>query len=119
MRVHNQIKRDATVLCAQESVFFCQRFIVAVYLIRRSAVWRNRRLAQNAHLPLALAPTPLWNGWQAGHTEMIGLQVLRRSPGHDPNQLLGVWPVAFTRAVLGHALCHAFSPVEEFSIIDL
>lgn len=50
---------------------------------------------------------------------MIGLQVLRRSPGHNPNQLFAVWFVTFTGAVLGHAPGHEVPPVEQLAVADL
>lgn len=63
-------------------------------------------------LPLTFTPAALWNGRQFRDTEVISVQILGGSSGHDPHQFFVVWFVTFTWAVLSHAFGHESPPVE-------
>lgn len=69
--------------------------------------------------PLAFVPAALGNRWQARNAEVIGLEVLRCAPGHDPHELLVVRLVTFAGAVLGHAFGHEVLPLEQLAVTDL
>lgn len=69
--------------------------------------------------PLALIPAPLRNGRQAWHAEVAVLKILCRLLGDNPYQLLVVWFVTFTRAVLSHTLGHKCLPAVQLTVTDL
>lgn len=92
------------------------RFVAISQFIQSDEMQNEGKLELS---PLTLVPAPLGDGWQARHTEVIGLQVLSRSPGNDPNQLLVVRFVTFARAVLSHTFGHQLLPVEQLAVADL